>query len=110
LKEESVFDSKRILTGILLGIFLLALTAGASALSIFMVSLLVFGCVQSPPEWVYSIVFFGFPIPLIFSSIIIPYMFIKRVKVTYIMITGVAGVIMSCMIFFVWFLILTRYC
>ncbi|MBK6507157.1 MAG: hypothetical protein IPG02_16235 [Ignavibacteria bacterium] len=102
--------TNRILAGVAIGILLLLLTAGASALSMFMVSLLVFGCVTSPPDWIYSIVFIGFPLPLIISSIIIPYMFIKKMKVAYIMITGVAGLIMSCMIFFVWFLILTRYC
>ena len=103
-------DTNRKFAGVAIGIVLLLLTAGAYALSMFMVSLLVFGCVTSPPDWVYSIVFIGFPAPLIVSSIIIPYMFIKRMKVAYMMITGVAGIIMSCMIFFVWFLILTRYC
>lgn len=103
-------DTGRIIGGVAIGILLLLLTAGASALSMFMVSILVFGCVKSPPDWVFSIVFIGFPVPLIISSIIIPYLFIKKMKYGYMMITAIAGILMSCLIFIIWFLILTKYC
>ncbi len=107
---ESVHDSKRVLLGILLGILLLVITSGVSALSVFMVSLLVFGCVSSPPDWLFSVIFFGFPIPLVISSILIPYLYIKRSKASLIVLSAVSGLFSSCMIFFVWFLLLTRYC
>ncbi len=103
-------DKKRLTTGILIGVGLFILSAGVYAVAILMVSVMVFGCTKSPPEWVYLIVLIGFPIPLIFSSIIVPYLFIKRQRVIWIVLVSVAGIIFSIVIFFVWFLILTQYC
>ncbi|HQY20980.1 MAG TPA: hypothetical protein PK294_10830 [Ignavibacteria bacterium] len=103
-------DKKHIAKGILIGFIILILAAVAAGSAFLMVSVIVMGCVKSPPEWVYMLVLFGFPIPLIMTSIVVPYLYIKKQKVIWMVLTPVAGIILSCMIFFVWFLILTRYC
>lgn len=107
---NNLSESKRIPSGILIGIVLLLLTGGATALAVFMVSILVFGCVQSPPDWLYTFMFAGFPLPLIITSVIVPYLYIKKQKTVRIILTIGSGVFLSCMIFLIWFLILTKYC
>lgn len=103
-------EKRRLLIGVSIGIILLILTGCIHALAILMVSVLVFGCTHSPPDWVYMIVFFGFPIPLIIASIVVPYLYIKKQKLIRMIVTLVAGIYLSCLIFLVWFLLLTRYC
>ncbi|MBS1552432.1 MAG: hypothetical protein JST15_10250 [Bacteroidetes bacterium] len=103
-------DRKRLFIAVSIGVVLLILSAGISSLAYFMVSILVFGCVKSPPDWVYLIIFIGFPVPLIISSIVVPYLYIKRQRTFWIILTIMSGVFISCMIFLIWFLILTRYC
>ncbi|MBK9330926.1 MAG: hypothetical protein IPM96_00645 [Ignavibacteria bacterium] len=110
MNENAANDRSRILTGIITGIVLLFLTAGATSLAVFMVSILVFGCTHSLPEWLYYIVFFGVPLPLIFTSIIVPYLYIKKQKAVWIILSLISGILLSCFIFFIWFLILTQYC
>ncbi|MBK6774189.1 MAG: hypothetical protein IPG78_19010 [Ignavibacteria bacterium] len=100
----------RLLKGVLIGIILFILAAGASSLAFFMVSILVFGCTKSPPDWVYLLVFLGFPIPLIFASIIVPYLYIKSQRTIWIILTLMSGIFISCLLFLIWFLILTQYC
>jgi len=103
-------DKKRVVIGIAMGAVFLLLAAGTTALAFLMVSVMVFGCRESPPEWVFMFVFIGFPIPLIISSIVTSYLYIKKQRTSWIILSLVGGVFMSCGIFFVWFLILTRYC
>lgn len=103
-------DRKRLLTGVLIGIILFTLAAGVSMLAFFMVSILVFGCTKSPPDWVYMLVFIGFPVPLVFASIIVPYLYIKRQRTIWIILTLMSGIFISCLLFLIWFLILTQYC
>jgi len=110
LESENFTDKKRIPIGISIGVIMLSLTAAATAVAIFMVSVMVFGCQKSPPEWVFMFVFIGFPIPLIISSIVTPYLYIKKQRAFWIILSLVGGVFLSCVIFFVWFLILTQYC
>jgi len=107
-KETS--EKKRLTVGIIWGVVLILLSGGTYALAIFMASLLLFGCMHSPPEWHYEILFVGFPIPLVFASIIVPLLYIKKQKWPWIVLTIVGGVFLSCLIFFIWFLILTKYC
>lgn len=110
MNNNSAIDRSRLLTGIITGIVMLLLTAGITSLVIFMVSILVFGCQQIPPDWLYYIVFFGVPLPLILTSVIVPYLYIKRQKPVWIILSAIAGLIISCFVFFIWFLILTQYC
>jgi|GEM_PF-2436458 len=109
--ESDKFSAKkRIKTGILIGILLFFLAVGVYAAAMLMVSVMVMGCQKSPPEWVFEIVFIGFPLPLIFSSILTPYLYIKKLHKFWIFLSITLGIFLSCMIFFIWFLILTRYC
>ncbi|MEP7146230.1 MAG: hypothetical protein ABI792_04385 [bacterium] len=103
-------DRKRFLTGIFIGIGILILAALVTALAFLMVSVIVFGCTKSPPEWIYMFVFAGFPIPLIIISIVVPYLYIKRQRLLWMIFAPIAGLFLSCLIFFIWFLILTQYC
>lgn len=108
--NDSPADSKRITIGIVIGFLYLIVSAGLYALAIFMVSILVFACVHSIPDWVYMIVFIGFPLPLVFSSIIVPILYIKRKRWQWILLTTVAGIFLSCVVFLVWFITLTQNC
>ncbi len=110
METEITSDKKRVPIGIASGIVLLLLAARITALAFLMVSVMVFGCRKSPPEWVFMFVFIGFPIPLIISSIVTPYLYIKKQRAFWIILSLVGGVFLSCVIFFVWFLILTQYC
>ena len=110
INSEYSNNRKRLLTGVLIGITLLILAAGASSLAFFMVSILVFGCTKSPPEWVYMLVFIGFPVPLIFASIVVPYLYIKSQRTIWIILALMSGIFISCLLFLIWFLILTQYC
>ena len=103
-------EKKRILIGILFGVLLLILSAGFYALAIFMASLMLFGCVKSPPDWLYEILFIGFPIPLIFTSAIAPLLYIKEKKWPWIVLSIASGIFLSCLTFIIWFIILTQYC
>lgn len=103
-------ERKRLITGILIGIILLILSAGIYSMAILMVSVMVMGCTKSPPEWVYLIVFAGLPLPLIITSILVPYFYIKRKRTILIVFTPLVGLSLCCILFFIWFLILTQYC
>lgn len=108
--ENNSESRKRILIGILIGIILLIVTGGIYALAIFFVSILVFACMQSPPDWVYMIVFVGFPIPMIISSIVIPYQFFKKKKWAWMILCFFLGLFFSALIYLIWFLIMSQYC
>lgn len=110
MEQQNFSDKKHITVGIIIGIILLTLTAGIYAMAMLMVSVMVIGCVKSPPEWVYTIVFLGFPIPLIITSIVDSYLYIKRQRVIWIIFTPIIGLFLSCVIFLIWFIILTQYC
>jgi len=103
-------DRKRITTGVLIGFIMLILAAGIYSLAFLMVSVMVMGCTKSPPDWVFLIVLIGFPIPLIISSIAVPYIYIKRQKVILMIFTPLVCLSLSGLLFLIWFLILTQYC
>ncbi len=103
-------DKTRRKTGILLGIFLFLLSVGFYGIALFMVSLSVFGCVKSPPDWIYLIVAVGFPIPLIITTIVVPYLYISRQKWPWIVLCIAAGIFLSCVVYLIFFITLTRYC
>ncbi|MEO6695701.1 MAG: hypothetical protein ABIY50_01345 [Ignavibacteria bacterium] len=103
-------DKNRIGFGIAIGIIMLFLAAGVTSLAILMVSVFIFGCTKSPPEWIYTFIFIGFPIPLVIASIVEPYLYIKRQRMFWQVLTPVFALFLSCLIFLIWFLILTRYC
>ncbi|MEZ4824504.1 MAG: hypothetical protein R2942_19795, partial [Ignavibacteria bacterium] len=92
------------------GILLLIFSAIMSAFAIFSLTFMVFGCVKSPPDWLYLILVLGFPLPLIFGSIIIPYLYIQHKKFLWILLSFVISIFLSILIYIVWFLILTQYC
>ncbi|MBK8551991.1 MAG: hypothetical protein IPL53_13370 [Ignavibacteria bacterium] len=110
MEPQNSSERKRIIKGILIGIVIFLLSAGVFSMAILMVSVMVMGCTKSPPDWVYMIVFFGFPIPLIITSIVVPYLYIKRQRVIWMFFTPIAGLFLSCLTFLIWFLILTQYC
>jgi len=110
MEPNNTTERKRIVTGVLIGIIMLILAAGIYSMAILMVSVLVFGCTKSPPDWVYLIVFLGFPIPLIISTIAVPYLYIKRQRVIWMIFTPLVSLSLSCLLFLIWFLILTQYC
>jgi hypothetical protein len=110
LEQKNSEDRKRIFTGVLIGIILLILAAGIYSMAILMVSVMVMGCTKSPPEWVYLIVFIGLPLPLIISTILVPYLYIKKQRVIWMIFTPLAGLSLSGLIFLIWFIILTQYC
>jgi hypothetical protein len=109
--ESGIGDGKkRITTGVVSGIILVIISAGLYSIALFMASLLVFGCVKSPPDWVYMILFAGFPVPLLAASVTAPYLYIKKQHFMWIILSFASGIFLSCLIFLIWFLILTRYC
>lgn len=110
MEPNNTTQRKRIVTGVLIGIIMLILAAGIYSMAILMVSVLVFGCTKSPPDWVFMIVFLGFPVPLIISTISVPYLYIKRQRVIWIIFTPLVSLSLSCLLFLIWFLILTQYC
>ncbi|MEO8665289.1 MAG: hypothetical protein ABI462_07320 [Ignavibacteria bacterium] len=110
MESQNLSETKRIWTGIAIGVGLIILSAGACAMGFLMVSVLVFGCTKSPPEWLFMFVFLGLPIPLIATSIVVPYLYIKRQRTIWILFTPVVGVFLSVIIFFTFFIILTQYC
>jgi len=110
MEPELSSDKKRVPIGITIGVVLLLLAAATTAAAFLMVSVMVMGCRKSPPEWIFMIVFIGFPIPLIISSIVTPYLYIIKQRAFWIVLSLVGGVFLSCVIYFVWFLILTQYC
>lgn len=103
-------DKKRIFYALIIGTFLIILSAALYAVAVFMVSMLVFACRESLPDWLYATIFAGFPVPLIYVSIVIPYLYYIRKSWTYLMFNAGAGLFMSGLIFLIWFLILTKYC
>ena len=103
-------NKKRRLVGVSSGILFFILSAGFYAVAVFMVGTTVLGCPESPPEWLYMIVVIGFPIPLLITTFLVPYLFIKRKKWPLIVLTIVAGIFMSCIIYLIFFIILTQYC
>ncbi len=103
-------EKKRLIIGISLGVLLLIIAAGIYAAGIMMASMFVFGCVKSPPDWLYGIFFIGFPIPLVFISIIVPLLYIKRQRWMWIVLSIFSGIFLSGLVFLIWFLILTQYC
>lgn len=110
MEPKNSDDRKRIITGVLIGFILLILAAGIYSMAILMVSVMVMGCTKSPPEWVYLIVFAGLPLPLIITSVLVPYFYIKRKRTIVIVFTPLVGLSLSCILFLIWFLILTQYC
>ncbi len=110
MEPENSENRKRITTAVLIGIILLILAAGIYSMAILMVSVMVMGCTKSPPEWVYLIVFIGLPIPLIITTILIPYFYIQKKRAIWMIFTPLVGLSLCCMIFLIWFLILTQYC
>lgn len=101
---------KRQIKGILAGIFLLIVSAGIYSIAVFSVSILVFGCVKSPPDWLYLFFFAGFPLPLIIASFAAPVIYVKNLNKIWIVLTLAGSLFLSCLIFLIWFLILTQYC
>lgn len=110
MEPENSANRKRITTAILIGIILLILSAGIYSMAILMVSVMVMGCTKSPPEWVYLIVFIGLPVPLIITTILVPYFYTQKKSAVWMIFTPLVGLSFCCMIFLLWFLILTQYC
>ncbi|MBL8008386.1 MAG: hypothetical protein JNJ56_12715 [Ignavibacteria bacterium] len=110
MDDKTACMRKRLVKGILAGIFLFVVSAGLYSLAVFSVSILVFGCVKSPPDWLYLIIFAGFPLPLLISSVTAPVIYIKNLNKIWIVLTLAGGLFLSCLIFLIWFLILTQYC
>lgn len=101
---------KRQVKGILAGVFLFVVSSGLYYLAVLFVSILIFGCVKSLPDWLYLIIFAGFPIPLLIASVTAPVVYIKNLNKIWIVLILAGGLFLSCLIFIVWFLILTQYC
>lgn len=110
MEPKNSENRKRIITAVLIGIILLIIAAGIYSMAILMVSVMVMGCMKSPPDWVYLIVFIGLPLPLIIATVLVPYLYIKKQRVIWMIFTPVAGISLSGLIFLIWFLILTQYC
>ncbi|MEO8447408.1 MAG: hypothetical protein ABI528_07930 [bacterium] len=89
---------------------MLIISAGLYATAMLMVSVFVFGCRKSPPDWVFMIAFIGYPVPLIIASAVMPYLYIKKQKIIWTIITAVLAIFLSCIIFLIFFLVLTQYC
>ncbi|MBV6478407.1 MAG: hypothetical protein HGGPFJEG_01162 [Ignavibacteria bacterium] len=92
------------------GIFLIAISAAIYSLAVFFMGILVFGCLNSPPDWIYLIVIVGIPIPLLISDLFSVYLLYKQQNYLWIVLTVVSGIFISAVVYLLWFIIMSRYC
>lgn len=104
-------NSGRKITGaVLIGIGLLVVSGLFYSAALFMMSVLVFGCINSPPSIIYSAVILVFPVPLIIASILTGYFYFRELRPAVMTFTYLGGIALSSIIFIIWFIVMMNYC
>ena len=99
-----------LINSILFCFLLIAISAGVYSLALFFMGILVFGCLNIPPDWIYLIIIIGIPIPLLISDIIAVYFFYNKKSVLLILLSIFGGILLTALIFLIWFFVMANYC